>query len=134
MGCDGIIGSGGGYVVMDEEVIRHQTRPETEVLKIIAFFDANDIGYYLESNDGLFGSQNCRRKIEESVKRICKEQGMDFETENAKVEWFYELIAYQPEASIKYDKVNKISFINDTLPFTEIVGKFGESFHLYHYK
>ena len=132
VGFDGVIGAGGGYVVVRDQVISHKTLPEEAVLEIIAFFEQHDIGYYLESNDGLFGSENCVRKIQESVREISEAHGKDFEEENAKVTWFYELIAHKPNVVIDYGNVNKISFINNTIPFSEIDEKYGDDFYMYH--
>lgn len=132
VGFDGVIGAGGGYVVVGDEVVSHKTLPEKSTLEIISFFKKHDIGYYLESNDGLFGSENCVRKIEEAIRKITEKENKSFEEENQKVQWFYELIAHQLDAKINYANVNKISFINNTLPFSDIEKQFGKEFHLYH--
>ncbi|MEG0286226.1 MULTISPECIES: Cof-type HAD-IIB family hydrolase [Vagococcus] len=132
VGFDGVIGAGGGYIVIDNEVVSHKTMPEEGVLDVISFFNQHDIGYYLESNDGLFGSENCVRKIEEEVRKVTDKEGKSFEEENQKVAWFYELIAHQEGRVIDYSHVNKISFINNTVSFEEIDKKFGNEFQMYH--
>lgn len=132
IGFDGIIGAGGGYVSVNDKVVMHKTMPEERVLDIVAFFEKNDVGYYLESNDGLFGSENCVRKIQEEIKASTDQTGDDFESTNAKVNWFYELIHKFDEIPIDYGNVNKISFVNNTLPFSLIAERYGTDFYMYH--
>ncbi|MHC5228666.1 Cof-type HAD-IIB family hydrolase [Enterococcus sp. LJL99] len=132
IGFDGIIGAGGGYVSVNDEVVMHKTMPKELVLDIIAYFDKNDVGYYLESNDGLFGSENCIRKIQEEIKAITDQTGDDFEKLNEKSNWFYELIHKFDAIPIDYGNVNKISFVNNTLPFSAIAERYGDDFYMYH--
>lgn len=132
IGFDGVIGAGGGYIAVGDTVIQHQTMPEMAVKEIVAYFDAHDIGYYLESNDGLFGSVNVVRKIEEEVAKIARHEKVPFETLNQKMTWFYTLIADYDLDTLDYSRVNKISFINNTLSFSTIHDKYQQPFHLYH--
>lgn len=132
IGFDGVIGAGGGYITVGDTVIRHQTMPEDAVREIVSYFDSHDIGYYLESNDGLFGSANVKRKIEEEVANIARRDKVPFNQLNQKMAWFYKLIASYEFDTLDYNRVNKISFINNTLSFSDIHDKYQESFHLYH--
>ncbi|MGO3732841.1 MAG: Cof-type HAD-IIB family hydrolase [Vagococcus sp.] len=132
VGFDGIIGAGGGYVVIDHTVVRHQTMPKQSVLDIVEFFNEYDVGFYLESNDGLFASKNCTRKIKEEIKEIAYNTGEVFEELDKKMSWFYELTSQFDGKTIDYGNVNKISFINNTVPFDKIAEKYGEEFHMYH--
>lgn len=132
VGFDGVIGAGGGYVTFGDTVLRHQKMPKEQVEEIVAFFEQNDIGYYLESNDGLFRSANCEQKIKEEIKKIAEQENESFDSLDAKMTWFHELTAQYDDFSVNYDNVNKISFINNTLPFSEIVDRYGDVFHMYH--
>lgn len=131
VGFDGIIGAGGGYIVIGDKVIKHQTMPEDAVLDCVSYFKKHDIGYYLESNDGLFASANCTRKIQEEIIEIATQQDESFETLNKKMTWFYELTDQFNGKEIDYGHVNKISFINNTVPFEEIASRYEEKFHMY---
>lgn len=132
VGFDGVIGAGGGYIVVNDEVVSHKTMPKDHVLEIIEFFKANDIGYYSESNDGLFGSENCVRKIQEEVRAITDRDGTSYDEINEKMQWFFELTGQYDSKDVDHANVNKISFTNNTLPFKEIDEKYGELFHMYH--
>lgn len=132
IGFDGVIGAGGGYIEVNNEVVHHQTMPEQSVRKIVDYFGQHEIGYYLESNDGLFGSDNC----EEVIRQVVTE-GIDVESKayleaDAEFHWFYQLLDTYRGKAIDYTNVNKISFIsNETHPFQEISNKFGREFTLY---
>lgn len=132
VGFDGVIGAGGGYVVVEDKVIKHLTMPKDSVENIVAFFKQHDIGYYLESNDGLFGSENCIRKIKEEIKTIADKTGESFKELDDKNQWFYDVLDSHKGQHIDYGNVNKISFINNTLPFSDIADTFGKQFHMYH--
>lgn len=131
IGFDGIIGAGGGYVTIEDDVLIHQTMPKPMVLDMIRYFDQHDIGYYLESNDGLFASENCERKITESITKIAKDTNVEVEPLLEKMTWFVELVKQFEDIVIDYGNVNKISFINNTVPFLEIERRYGEEFHMY---
>lgn len=132
VGFDGIIGAGGGYIVMDDEVVKHQTMDEAIVKKVLEYFAENDIGYYLETNDGLFGSENCVRKIREEMKTISEKTGEPYDVLVDKMSWFEEVLENHKNDEVDYKTVNKISFINNTVPFSDILKKFGDDCHMYH--
>ncbi|WP_428910586.1 HAD-IIB family hydrolase [Niallia sp. Krafla_26] len=67
IGFDGVIGAGGGHIEIGGNIVHHQTMAEDSVREIIDYFDKNGIGYYIESNEGLFGSDNCKEAIRASV-------------------------------------------------------------------
>lgn len=132
VGFDGIIGAGGGYIVINDEVVKHQTMDETVVNTILTYFKENDIGYYLETNDGLFGSDNCVRKIREEMKTISENTGEPFDDLVNKMAWFEEVLESHKHDEVDYTTVNKISFINNTVPFSDIAEKFGDECYMYH--
>lgn len=132
VGFDGIIGAGGGYIVINDEVVKHQTMDEKIVNAILTYFKENDIGYYLETNDGLFGSDNCVQKIREEMKTISKNTGEPFDDLVNKMAWFEDVLESHKHDEVDYKTVNKISFINNTVSFSDIAEKFGDKCYLYH--
>lgn len=132
VGFDGIIGAGGGYIVINDDVVKHQTMDKTLVKSVLNYFENNDIGYYLETNDGLFGSENCVRKIKEEIKAFCDRTGEAYEIWENKMEWFEKLLTENKREDIDYQSVNKISFINNTVPFAKVSEKFGDECSMYH--
>ncbi|GAB2021080.1 Cof-type HAD-IIB family hydrolase [Pseudolactococcus yaeyamensis] len=131
IGFDGIIGAGGGYISYGDDILRHHTMPEKAVREIIAFFDAHDIGYYLESNSGLFGSKHYKANIQKTIQDYCQGDETKIEQIVTASQWFYDLIDSFARREINYSDVNKISFINQEVAYQTIVEKFGQQFEMF---
>lgn len=132
IGFDGVIGAGGGYIEVDGEVVYHETMPKNQVVDIVEYFDNNKIAYYLESNEGLFGSENCVETIRERVTKQHPKGSEEYKKADAEFYWFYDLLDLYKERNIDYGKVNKISFISSKHhPFKNVENTFGEHFEMY---
>ncbi|CCK20460.1 Cof-type HAD-IIB family hydrolase [Lactococcus laudensis] len=132
IGFDGIIGAGGGYISNGDEILHHHTMPEKAVREIIDFFDAHKIGYYLESNSGLFGSKYYKDTIQETIEAYCQGDEEKIAQLTTANQWFYDLIDSFAASEIDYADVNKISFINREVAYQEIADKFGQQFEMFH--
>ena len=131
IGFDGIIGAGGGFISICEDIIHHHTMPEADVREIIQFFKANEIEYYLESNSGLFGSDNYSEKITETIAEYTNRNLAETISLREKFSWFDQLIASFANQPIDYADVNKISFINNRFAYQSIADKFGHQFEMF---
>ncbi|MGL5128985.1 MAG: Cof-type HAD-IIB family hydrolase [Aeromonas popoffii] len=132
IGFDGIIGAGGGYIEVAGQLVKHLRMPESAVIEIIEYFNVNDIGYYLESNDGLFASENCIASIKSQVTK-CYEEGRDEYSEALdEFNWFFNILEQSLGGVIDYANVNKISFISNGHPYAEVANKFQDRFAMYH--
>ena len=58
IGLDGMIGGNGSYVESDGKVIMHQVIPADEARHIVDWLHGRKLEFYLESNAGLFASEN----------------------------------------------------------------------------
>jgi Cof subfamily protein (haloacid dehalogenase superfamily) len=132
IGFDGVIGAGGGHIEIGGKVVHHQTMAQDSVLEITDYFDKHNIGYYLESNEGLFGSANCIEAIRSRVTEGYPTDSEAYLNADAEFNWFYELIDKYQTQKIDYSKVNKISFIsNEDHPFVLINNRFRNKFEIY---
>lgn len=131
VGFDGVIGAGGAYIEIAEEVVLHETLPETVVHDLLEVFHSQGIGYYLETNDGLFASDNL---IDCMVHEITKDLP-DTPEVKAKVtgemQWFIDLLKEIEVGTFDYDMINKICFINADYPYETIDAKFGEVLNMH---
>ena len=132
IGFDGIIGAGGGYIAYGDEILHHHTMPEKAVREIIEFFDAHKIGYYLESNSGLFGSKHYKDTIQATIGEYCQGDEAKIVELTTANQWFYDLIDSYAGREIDYADVNKISFINREVGYQTIADKFGQQFEMFH--
>ena len=64
VGFDGVIGAGGSYVQIGEQMLYHHVIDGESLRLLREYFDSHGFDYYLESNDGLFGSENLIPRLE----------------------------------------------------------------------
>lgn len=63
LGVDGLIGGNGSYIEANGSVIAHRVLDAEVVERAVAWLVAEDLGFYLETNSGLYGSDNLPEKI-----------------------------------------------------------------------
>lgn len=130
IGLDGVIGAAGGYIEINERVLLHKQMDEADVRNIIRFFNRHEIAYYLECNSGLYASNNCQEKIMAVATGNLEPNSAEYEKIVQEVEWFVQLLK-PVESKTNMDDVNKISFVNNTLPLQKIVDTFGGNHQVY---
>ncbi len=62
LGVDGLIGGNGSYVEDAGQVVFHQVLDAAVVAEAVAWLLAEDLGFYLECNSGLYGSDHLPEK------------------------------------------------------------------------
>ncbi|GAA0086485.1 Cof-type HAD-IIB family hydrolase [Clostridium sp. CTA-7] len=132
IGFDGMICAGGGYVEVDGETLMHRKMPEEFVIRLIEYFNKYDIAYYIESNDGLFGSLNCKDAILGQVTNGLNENSKAYEEAIEEIKWFNEILDKHKDKQIDYNNVNKISFISNGHPYEDVFNTFNKDLELYH--
>lgn len=138
VGFDGIIGAGGSYVQIGEEMLYHHTISGASLKKLTHFFDENGFDYYLESNDGLFASKNLVARLEhilygdwehdpEAAAR--KEKGSDFIDALKPLdgkEHGYNKVCFLENKDIPWEKIDE-EFRNDFTIIRCTVPSFGDN-------
>lgn len=131
VGFDGIIGAGGGFVTIGDEMLYHKKVSDNDVHRVVDFFEENDYDYYLESNGGLFASENLVSRLDkitygdlendENARKKKEEQPSHFITSLIEGESMYR------------SDVNKICFLeNKDIPFQTITDHFSDAFNVIH--
>lgn len=64
VGFDGIIGAGGGFVEIGNQMLYHKMVSQKAIDHVVNFFNYHDFDYYIESNGGLYASQNLVKRLE----------------------------------------------------------------------
>lgn len=129
IGFDGLIGAGGGYVESNGEVLSHLKFEKETMLDLIDFLDENGVAYYLESNDGLFSSKNCISTMNEIVFSDIDQASEDYQSLRSTLDVFCSYLTEKND-SIDYSTINKVSFINNQVPFEVVQEKFGTEFNV----
>lgn len=110
IGIDGMIGGNGAYVEHQGQVIMHQLISKEDAVAVVDWLHERGLEFYLESNNGLFASENFREKGKEVLqtymlgKGMTSEQVVDLETDDI-------LHGLVFGADLYRDDLNKISFI-----------------------
>ena len=64
VGFDGIIGAGGGFVEIGNEMLYHKKISQDAINHVVDFFDKHHFDYYIESNGGLYASPHLVKRLE----------------------------------------------------------------------
>lgn len=131
-GFDGMICAGGGYIEINSEILMHKKMPKEYVLKLIEYFESHNIAYYIESNDGLFGSKNCKDTILRQVTKGLVRNSKEYEEAKEEIKWFNEVLDEYKDKEVDYSNVNKISFISNGHPYEKVYERFSKELEIYH--
>ena len=113
IGLDGMIGGNGSYVEYDDQVLMHQLISPAQAKAAVDWLHKRGLEFYLESNNGLFASENFKERARETLRIYAMRKGKtSAEVENQEVEdAIYGLIF---GGRLYRDDLNKISFVLDS--------------------
>lgn len=131
VGFDGIIGAGGGFVEINGDMLYHKKVSIDAINHVVDFFEKHDFDFYIESNGGLYASQNLVPRLEMIQYGDLKN---DPEARKRKEEHPSHFI---PSLKVGYDlhrsDVNKICFLEkEGFPFENIKKEFEKEFNVIH--
>ncbi len=131
VGFDGIIGAGGGFAMIGNEMLFHKKVSDQSVTNVVDFFEEHKYDYYLESNGGLFASTNLIERLETISYGDLQN---DPEARRRKEEHPSHFIESMKSGHDMYrSDVNKICFLENTdVPFAKIVDQFAHDFNVIH--
>lgn len=109
IGLDGMIGGNGSYVEHHGEVLLHQTLTLGECTEIVDWLHRKKLEFYIESNSGLFGSEDFACQGEPVIRAYAAGKGADASALTVR-DAFPEMIF---GGELYRDDVNKISYILD---------------------
>ncbi|MBC1395999.1 Cof-type HAD-IIB family hydrolase [Listeria welshimeri] len=132
IGFDGIIGAGGGYVEVDEKIIYHKKVADEDVVHMVDFFNEKQLDFYLESNGGLFASQNLEAHLDKLIYGDVENDPIARKKKVNNPHPFMESLTYG-ETNLYRTDVNKACFLeNKAVPFEEIKNEFSGKFEVMH--
>lgn len=128
VGFDGIIGSAGGYIEIEGEVLVHERVKIENIQHLVTFFNKHCIDFYLESNGGLFASRNCKKHIRAIIEKMILENSTAKEAIEKGLQPFHDLLI-ENQQLVRGD-INKISFLGSDIPFEIIKKEFQSTFQI----
>lgn len=110
IGLDGMIGGNGSYVEHNGQVIMHQLISKEDAKAIVDWLHERGLEFYLESNNGLFASENFKEVARPVMRQYALSKGKTAaEVEHMEAEDALHGLIYGGE--LYRDDLNKVSFI-----------------------
>jgi Cof subfamily protein (haloacid dehalogenase superfamily) len=128
VGFDGIIGAAGGYIEVGQEILLHERVKKEDVQHQVAFFNEHEIDFYLESNGGLFASENCKNHIHTIIENLLTEKPETKDEVEKGLQPFHDCLI-EGEDLVRED-INKISFLGSNLSIEIIRQEFASKFNV----
>lgn len=111
IGLDGMIGGNGSYVEDNGHVVMHQKITAEQCKRAVDWFHEHGLEFYLESNNGLFASENFEVRGQSVIQEYSKRKGKaDFD--KVTVRSAFHGMVFGGE--LYRDDLNKISFVLDS--------------------
>lgn len=108
IGLDGMIGGNGSYVEDHDTVVMHQLISAQDAKHIVDWLKERGLEFYLESNNGLFASENFETRGQPVIQEYSKRKGKAHSDQLTVREAFPEMIF---GGELYRDDLNKVSFI-----------------------
>ena len=120
IGLDGMIGGNGSYVEDNGQVVMHQLLTPEQSRRIVDWLHDRKLEFYLESNNGLFASENFETRGEPVMQEYSARKGKDGADKITVRQAFPEMIF---GGELYRDDLNKVSFITRSDEYESYVGK-----------
>lgn len=109
IGYDGYIGGNGSYIEYEGEVILEKVISKDDSVAIVDWLHEKGLEFYLESNNGLFASENFEQRGKSTMQEYVAYKGQDNASEMDVRKSFPEMIF--GEENLYREDLNKVSFI-----------------------
>lgn len=131
VGFDGMIGAGGGFVEIGDEMLYHKKVSRKAIYHVVDFFEEHHFDYYIESNGGLYASQNLIPRLEMILYGdLENDPEARKKKENEPSHFIPSLIE---GCDLHREDVNKICFLEkEGFPFETIKSEFENEFNVIH--
>ena len=108
IGLDGMIGGNGSYIEDHEKVVFHHLLTKEECTAIVNWLHKKGLEFYLESNSGLYASENFMERGKPAIQAYSAAKGKPNAAELTVTDVFPDMIF---GAELYRDDVNKISYV-----------------------
>lgn len=108
IGLDGMIGGNGSYVEDQGYVVMHQLITLEQCRRIVDWLHSRKLEFYLESNNGLFASEQFAEKAQPAIREYSKRKGKEGADAVTVATAFPEMIYGE---NLYRDDLNKVSYL-----------------------
>lgn len=108
IGVDGLIGGNGSYVEDHNTVVMHQLITSEQCRRIVDWLHERKLEFYLESNNGLFASEQFEIQAQPVIQQYAKRKGKNNADQMTVRDVFHDMIF---GGELYRDDLNKVSYI-----------------------
>lgn len=108
IGVDGLIGGNGSYIEHREQIVQHRLIPAQDAHEVVDWLKSRDLEFFLESNNGLFASENFETAAVDAIRAYAAGKGAENVATMTVKDAFPEMIF---GGELYRDDLNKISFL-----------------------
>lgn len=108
IGLDGMIGGNGAYVRDGDTVVLDQVIDAETERRVVDWLHEKGLEFYLESNSGLYASENFETRADETVKEYSRRKGKEGASDMTVRKLFLEMLFGE---NLYRDDIKKISFV-----------------------
>ena len=108
IGLDGMIGGNGSYVEDEGQVVMHQLITPEQARRIVDWLHSRKLEFYLESNNGLFASEDFERQGLAALQEYTRRKGRAGAEQLTVRDVFPDMIF---GANLYRDDLNKVSYV-----------------------
>lgn len=130
IGFDGVIGAGGGFVSIGDEMLYHKRVSNEDVKHLVDYFNAHNIDFYLESNGGLYASPNLVAHLERLIYGDIENDPIALKKKLEEPNHF--IMAMIEGEDLYRSDVNKACFLQSDVDFETIKREFEGKFNVIH--
>ncbi|OAH49448.1 Cof-type HAD-IIB family hydrolase [Microbacterium oleivorans] len=132
IGYDGAITNGGAYAVRGDELLFADPMPREDTDRLIAYFEAEDIDYFLQSNEAVYASEGVGAMLDEYFaerrKRHLEDARRLGQTDAVVPK---PIVTYRPVGEADLDAIAKTTFISKRSDSVDKAqADLGERFHV----
>lgn len=124
-GFDGLIASSGGYVEVGGAVLQQLTVPVEHLRHAVDFFDAQGVGFFLESTTGVYGTPESKVRLHRRLVGDITDEHTLAEVE-AGLSGFID--RFVVDGDLLRTDINKLSFFDAALSVADVRDEFAGSF------
>lgn len=111
IGLDGMIGGNGAYVRDGDTIVLDQVIDADTERSVVDWLHEKGLEFYLESNSGLYASENFETRADETVKEYSRRKGKEGASDMTVRKLFPEMLFGE---DLYRDDIKKISFVLDS--------------------
>jgi Cof subfamily protein (haloacid dehalogenase superfamily) len=125
IGFDGLVAASGAFVEVGTDVLLHRCLTHSEVEHVLGFFEARNINFYFQANDGIYATSDVRELLRRLIAGSVTDVGVLAELESG-------LFGFVDAIKVGVDPytplITKVIYLFSDVTLDELRAEFADSF------